>query len=93
MNIVQKQNLKAEKCSNGKKYGFPLGFREGVHLDDGFDLDENSEDADGNDVDPRKKYEAGHIKPESITGDNSIKNFVPQDPKSNKEYSDTELVR
>ena len=24
--------------ADGKKYGFPLGFREGVHLDDGFDL-------------------------------------------------------
>ena len=36
--------------ADGKKYGFPLGFREGVHLDDGFDLVEYSEDADGNEV-------------------------------------------
>ena len=36
--------------ADGKKYGFPLGFREGVHLDDGFDLVEYSEDAEGNEV-------------------------------------------
>ena len=30
-------------------------------------VNNDNKDADGNDVDPRKKYEAGHIKPESIT--------------------------
>ena len=36
--------------ADGKKYGFPLGFREGLHLDDGFDIVEYSEDAEGNEV-------------------------------------------
>jgi len=36
--------------ADGKKYGFPLGFREGVHLDDGFDLVEYSEDEEGNEI-------------------------------------------
>ena len=36
--------------ASGKKYGFPLGFREGVHLDDGFDLVEYSEDEEGNEI-------------------------------------------
>ena len=56
-------------------------------------VNNDNKDADGNDVDPRKKYDAGHIDAESITGDNSIENFVPQDPKANKQYSDTELIR
>jgi hypothetical protein len=36
--------------TDGKKYGFPLGLREGVHLDDGFDLVEYSEDEEGNEI-------------------------------------------
>ena len=36
--------------ADGKEYGFPLGFREGVHLDDGFDLVEYSEDEEGNEI-------------------------------------------
>jgi hypothetical protein len=36
--------------ADGGKYGFPLGFREGVHLDDGFDLVEYSEDEEGNEI-------------------------------------------
>jgi hypothetical protein len=51
--------------ADGKKYGFPLGFREGVHLDDGFDLVEYSEDADGNEVANR----VGFLRV-SKTGDN-----------------------
>ena len=35
--------------ADGREYAFPLGFREGVHLDDGFDLVEYSEDEEGND--------------------------------------------
>ena len=52
--------------TDGKKYGFPLGFREGVHLDDGFDLVEFSEDAEGNEVANR----VGFIRV-SKTGDNN----------------------
>jgi len=36
--------------ADGKEYGFPLGFREGVHLDDGFDLVEYYEDEKGNEI-------------------------------------------
>ena len=36
--------------ADGGKYGFPLGHREGVHLDDGFDLVEYSEDEEGNEI-------------------------------------------
>lgn len=36
--------------ADGKKYAFPLGFNEGVHLDDGFHIVEFVEDDDGNEV-------------------------------------------
>ena len=55
-------------------------------------LANDGKDADGNDIDYRKKYDKGHVKPVSKTGDNSIENFVPQNPTDNKEYSDTELI-
>ena len=42
--------------ASGKKYGFPLGFREGVHLDDGFDLVEYTEDEEGNEIAQRVGY-------------------------------------
>lgn len=34
----------------GRKYSFPLGFLEGVHLDDGFNLMEFEEDKEGNEI-------------------------------------------
>jgi len=34
----------------GRKYSFPLGFLEGVHLDDGFNLIEFEEDKEGNEI-------------------------------------------
>ena len=49
----------------GKKYGFPLGHREGVHLDDGFNIVEYEEDSEGNEVAVRK----GFVRV-SKTGDN-----------------------
>ena len=36
--------------ADGKKYAFPLGFKEGVHLDDGFHIVEFMEDEQGNEV-------------------------------------------
>jgi len=50
----------------GKKYGFPLGFREGVHLDDGFHIVEYEEDSKGNEVSVNK----GFVRV-SETGDNN----------------------
>jgi len=52
--------------ADGKKYGFPLGFREGVHLDDGFDIVEFSEDEEGNEIANR----VGFLRV-SKTGDNN----------------------
>lgn len=40
----------------GSKYGFPLGHREGVHLDDGFHIVEFEEDSEGNEVAVRKGF-------------------------------------
>jgi len=40
----------------GSKYGFPLGYREGVNLDDGFDIVEYEEDSEGNEVAVRKGF-------------------------------------
>ena len=51
--------------ATGRKYGFPLGFREGVHLDDGFHIVEYEEDAEGNE----SKVEKGFVRV-SKTGDN-----------------------
>jgi hypothetical protein len=42
--------------AKGKKYGFPLGLREGVHMDDGFHIVEFEEDQDGNEVAVRKGF-------------------------------------
>ena len=42
--------------ADGKKYGFPLGHREGVHLDDGFNIVEYEEDSEGNEVAVRKGF-------------------------------------
>jgi len=53
--------------ADGKEYGFPLGFREGVHLDDGFDLVEYSEDEEGNEIAER----VGFVRV-SKTGDNEV---------------------
>ena len=39
----------------GKNYGFPLGFREGVHLDDGFHIVEYMEE-DGEEVAVKKGF-------------------------------------
>ena len=50
--------------ASGKKYGFPLGFREGVHLDDGFHIVE-FEEQDGEEVSVRQ----GFVRV-SKTGDN-----------------------
>ncbi|MFL3005579.1 MAG: hypothetical protein ACJZ1R_05365 [Candidatus Neomarinimicrobiota bacterium] len=50
--------------ASGKKYGFPLGFREGVHLDDGFHIVE-FEEQDGEEVAVRQ----GFVRV-SKTGDN-----------------------
>jgi hypothetical protein len=52
--------------ADGSSYGFPLGFREGVHLDDGFHIVEYEEDAEGNEVAARK----GFVRV-SKTGDNN----------------------
>jgi len=52
--------------ADGRKYGFPLGFREGVHLDDGFHIVEYEEDSEGNEVAMRK----GFVRV-SKTGDNN----------------------
>ncbi|NQV14560.1 hypothetical protein HQ531_03810 [bacterium] len=52
--------------ADGKKYGFGLGHREGVHLDDGFHIVEIEEDALGNEVAVR----AGFVRV-SKTGDNA----------------------
>ena len=41
--------------ASGKNYGFPLGFREGVHLDDGFHIVEY-EEADGEEVAVKKGF-------------------------------------
>jgi len=51
--------------ASGRKYGFPLGFAEGVHLDDGFHIVEFEEDAEGNEVAVRKGFARV-----SKTGDN-----------------------
>jgi hypothetical protein len=51
--------------ASGSKYGFPLGHREGVHLDDGFHIVEYEEDSEGNEVAVRK----GFVRV-SKTGDN-----------------------
>ena len=51
--------------ASGSKYGFPLGHREGVHLDDGFLIVEYEEDSEGNEVAVRK----GFVRV-SKTGDN-----------------------
>ena len=51
--------------ASGRKYGFPLGFAEGVHLDDGFHIVEYEEDAKGNEVAVRKGFARV-----SKTGDN-----------------------
>lgn len=51
--------------ADGKKYGFPLGFREGVHLDDGFHIVEFEENEEGDEVSVRK----GFVRV-SKTGDN-----------------------
>ena len=42
--------------ADGRKYGFPLGFAEGVHLDDGFHIVEFEEDAEGNEIAVRKGF-------------------------------------
>ena len=34
--------------ADGRSYSFPIGFKEGIHLDDGFDLVEYMEDEEGN---------------------------------------------
>ena len=52
--------------ADGRKYGFPLGFREGVHLDDGFHIVEYEEDSEGNEVTMRR----GFVRV-SKTGDNN----------------------
>ena len=41
--------------ASGKNYGFPLGFREGVHLDDGFHIVEYEEE-DGEEVAVKKGF-------------------------------------
>ena len=41
--------------ATGKKYGFPLGFQEGVHLDDGFHIVEY-EEKDGKEVAVKKGF-------------------------------------
>lgn len=51
--------------ASGSKYGFPLGHREDVHLDDGFHIVEYEEDSEGNEVAVRK----GFVRV-SKTGDN-----------------------
>ena len=51
--------------ADGRTYGFPLGFEEGVHLDDGFYIVEFEEDAEGNEVAVRKGFARV-----SKTGDN-----------------------
>ena len=51
--------------ASGREYGFPLGFAEGVHLDDGFHIVEFEEDAEGNEVAVRKGFARV-----SRTGDN-----------------------
>jgi hypothetical protein len=50
----------------GRKYGFPLGFREGVHLDDGFNIVEFEENAEGEEV----SVKVGFVRV-SETGDNN----------------------
>ena len=68
---VKTKELDAFKLSaqiveaSGRKYGFPLGFAEGVHLDDGFHIVEFEEDAEGNEVAVRKGFARV-----SKTGDN-----------------------
>ena len=68
---VKTKELDAFKLSaqiveaSGRKYGFPLGFAEGVHLDDGFHIVEYEEDAKGNEVAVRKGFARV-----SKTGDN-----------------------
>jgi hypothetical protein len=42
--------------ADGKKYGFGLGHREGVHLDDGFHLVEFEENADGDEIAVKKGF-------------------------------------
>jgi len=51
--------------ADGKKYAFPLGFKEGVHLDDGFHIIEFMEDEKGNEV----AEQIGFVRV-SKTGDN-----------------------
>ena len=51
--------------ADGSKYGFALGFREGVHLDDGFHIVEYMEDEEGNEV----AEQIGFVRV-SKTGDN-----------------------
>jgi hypothetical protein len=50
----------------GREYGFPLGFREGVHLDDGFNIVEFEENAEGEEV----SVKVGFVRV-SETGDNN----------------------
>lgn len=52
--------------ADGKKYAFPLGFKEGVHLDDGFHIVEFMEDEKGNEV----AEEIGFVRV-AKTGDNN----------------------
>jgi hypothetical protein len=52
--------------ADGKKYAFPLGFKEGVHLDDGFHIVEFMEDEQGNEV----AEEIGFVRV-AKTGDNN----------------------
>ena len=49
-------------------------------------------DAEGNSVDYRIPLDNGHRNPVSKTGDNSLTNIVPQIPKHNKQYSDSEII-
>ncbi len=50
----------------GREYSFPLGFREGVHLDDGFNIVEFEENAEGEEV----SVKVGFVRV-SETGDNN----------------------
>ena len=52
----------------------------------------NHKDAEGNSVDYRIPLDNGHRNPVSKTGDNSLTNIVPQIPKHNKQYSDSEII-
>ena len=52
----------------------------------------DGKDFRGNKIGFGQKMDRGHIKPKSGDGDNSLENLKPQDPRSNKEYSDTEIL-